>query len=286
MKTILSAIICTIIMAISALSGNAKTIHAVSFCDTDDAIIGHAVVISHDMFIHELSDLAYLLNYECNFMDYSGEDLSKENLEKMIFSINSNVEDIIVFYYFGHAARAEDQVSPFPQMCLKYEISEEDMFVPVQYVINSLRNQPAHLKLIISSCNNTVAQGISSKNTMCDTIGELSMCQTVPVCSVVESISTNQTNVDNYKKLFNDFTGIIAITSSKPGQYSWCNSRIGGFFDVELWKAIDAVGNNELPADWNSIFSAVQSKTDEVAVESVSNSTHQEPYFEINKVDR
>lgn len=152
MRTIFKAIICTIIIAISALIGNAKTIHAVSFCDTDDAKIGHAVVISHDMFIHELSDLAYLLKYECNFMDCSGEDLSKENLEKKISSINSNLEDIIVFYYSGHAARAEDQVSPFPQMCLKYAISEEDKFVPVQYVINSLKDQPAHLKLIISSC--------------------------------------------------------------------------------------------------------------------------------------
>lgn len=266
MKKSLHILSCLIAVLISTVAANAKTIHAVAFCNTNDAKIGQAAVVSHDMFNNELSNLAYLLNYEYDFVDFVGNDCSKENLEKKISSITSTPDDIIVFYYFGHGTRAEGQTSPFPQMCLKYEIYDQDKFVPVQYVINRLKKQPAHLKLIVSMCCNNVVGGVSPKNTMCDAMGPTSL---------------SRINVDNYKKLFNDFTGTLAITGSEPGQYSWCNSQYGGIFDVVFWAAMEAVGNNELPADWKSIFSAVQGKTDEIAFRSTTPPTHQKPYFEI-----
>jgi hypothetical protein len=266
MKTILKAIICTVIIAISAFSSNAKTIHAIAFCNTNDVKIGQAAVVSHDMFNNELSTLAYYLNYDYVFEDFVGSDCSKENLEKKISSITSKPEDIIVFYYFGHGTRSKDQTSPFPQMCLKYEIYNQDKFMPVQYVINRLKNQQAHLKLIVSMCCNNVVGGVSPKNNMCDAMGPTTM---------------DQTNVENLKKIFNDFSGVLAITGSKPGQYSWCNARIGGFFDVEFWNAINAVGNNELSADWKSICNTIQQKTDKVVYGCTNPPTHQVPYFEI-----
>jgi len=257
-----------IFVATCAIYSNAKTIHAIAFCNTNDAKIGQAAVVSHDMFNNELSNLAYLLNYEYDFVDFVGNECSKENLEKKISSVTSTPEDIIVFYYFGHGTRAEGQTSPFPQMCLKYEIYDQDKFMPVQYVINRLEKQPAHLKLIVSMCCNNVVGGVSPKNTMCEAMGPTSL---------------NRINIENYKKLFNDFTGTLAITGSEPGQYSWCNSQYGGIFDVVFWAAMEAVGNNQLPADWNSIFSAVQGKTDELAYRSTNPPTHQKPYFEIKK---
>lgn len=268
MKKIYHRIISMMMVILSTIMVNAKTIHAIAFCNTNDAKVGQAAVVSHDMFNNELSNLAYLLNYDYDFVDYVGNDCSKENLEKKISSITSTPEDIVIFYYFGHGTRAEGQTSPFPQMCLKYEIYDQDKFVPVQYVINRLENQPAHLKLIISMCCNNVVGGVSPKNTMCDAMGPTSL---------------NRINVKNYQKLFNDFTGTLAITGSEPGQYSWCNSKYGGIFDVVFWAAMEAVGNNELPADWNSIFTAVQGKTDEIAFRSTTPPTHQKPYFEIKK---
>lgn len=257
-----------IFVATCTIYSSAKTIHAVAFCNTNDAKIGQAAVVSHDMFNNELSNLAYLLNYEYDFVDFVGNECSKENLERKISSITSTPEDIIVFYYFGHGTRAEGQTSPFPQMCLKYEIYDQDKFMPVQYVINRLEKQPAHLKLIVSMCCNNVVGGVSPKNTMCEAMGPTSL---------------DRKNIENYKKLFNDFTGTLAITGSEPGQYSWCNSQYGGIFDVVFWAAMEAVGNNQLPADWNSIFTAVQGETDKLAFRSTNPPTHQKPYFEIKK---
>lgn len=271
MKILFRLLICIATIFINVLTGDAKSIHAVAFCNTNDQKIGQAAVVSHDMFNNELSNLAYLLDYDYDFVDFVGNDCSKENLEKKISSITSTPEDIIIFYYFGHGTRAEGQTSPFPQMCLKYEIYDQDKFMPVQYVINRLENQPAHLKLIISMCCNNVVGGVSPKNTMCDAMGPTTL---------------NRINIDNYKKLFNDFSGTLAITGSEPGQYSWCNSQYGGIFDVVFWAAMEAVGNNELPADWDSIFSAVRDKTDEIAFRSTTPPTHQKPYFEIKKGGR
>lgn len=268
MKNILTVFL-LITTALAYTTGlNAKTIRAIAFCNTIDKKVGQAAVVSHDMFNNELSNLAYLLNYEYDFVDYVGTDCSKENLEKAISSVTSSPDDIIVFYYFGHGTRSEGQTSPFPQMCLKYEIYDQDKFVPVQYVINRLEKQPAHLKLIVSMCCNNVVGGVSPKNTMCEAMGPTSL---------------NRINVENYKKLFNDFSGTLAITGSEPGQYSWCNSQYGGIFDVVFWAAMEAVGNDELPADWNTIFSAVRGETDELAFRSTDPPTHQNPYFEIKK---
>lgn len=259
-------IIMTVLLGVTV--GQAKTIHAIAFCNTNDYKIGQAAVVSHDMFNNELSNLAYLLGYEYDFTHYVGDDCSKENLEKAIAGCTSTPEDIVVFYYFGHGTRAEEQESPFPQMCLKYEIYDQDKFVPVQYVLNRLEKQPAHLKLIVSMCCNNVVGGVSPKNTMCEAMGPTTL---------------ERLNIDNYKKLFNDFSGTLAITGSEAGQYSWCNSQYGGIFDVVFWAALEAVGNNELEPDWNTIFKAVRATTDQLAYQRTDPPTHQKPYFEIKE---
>jgi hypothetical protein len=103
------------------------------------------------------------------------------------------------------------------------------------------------------------------------------------MCDAMGPTSMERINVENYKKLFNDFTGVLAITGSQPGQYSWCNSQYGGIFDVVFWAAMEAVGNNELPADWESIFSSVSDTTNKIAQKSTTPPTPQMPYFEIHK---
>lgn len=260
--------LCLAAVLLLSVATQAKTIRAIAFCNTNDAKIGEAAVVSHDMFNNELGNLAYILGYDYDFHHFVGGDCSKENLERAISGLTSTPEDIVVFYYFGHGTRAKGQESPFPQMCLKYEIYDQDKFMPVQYVINRLDKQPAHLKLIVSMCCNNVVGGVSPKNTMCDAMGPTSL---------------SGVNVENYKKLFNDFSGLLAITGSEAGQYSWCNSQYGGIFDVVFWAAMEAVGNNQIPADWDSIFRAVQGQTDEIAYRSTNPPTHQKPYYEIKK---
>lgn len=266
MKNIFHIILVMSALLSGTVEGYAKTLYAIAFCNTNDKKIGEAAVVSHDMVNNELSNLAYLLGYDYKFVDYIGEDCSKENLERQISSLTSNPDDIVVFYYFGHGTRAKDQVSPFPQMCLKYEVYDQDKFVPVQYVLNRLEKQPAHLKLIMSMCCNNVVNGISPKNTMCEAMGPTTL---------------GDVNVANYRKLFDDFKGTLAITGSEPGQFSWCNSQYGGIFDVVFWSALEAVGENEIPADWNTVFNSVRNGTDQIAYRSTTPPTHQLPYFEI-----
>ncbi len=259
-------LLAALLLTFTAVTAQAKTMHAIAFCNTLDRKIGAAAVVSHDMFNSEMSNIAYLLGYEFEFHHYVGADCSKENLEKAISQVSSTPEDIVVFYYFGHGTRAKGQDSPFPQMCLKYEIYDQDKFMPVQYVINRLEKQPAHLKLIMSMCCNNEVGGITPKNGICQAMGPTTL---------------GEVNVENYKKLFNDFSGLIALTGSEAGQYSWCNSIHGGICDQCFWGAMDAVGNNELAPNWETVLASVQQATDEIAYASTDPATHQKPYYQI-----
>lgn len=258
-------------LPLAGVCAQAKTIHAVAFCNTLDRKIGEAAVVSHDLFNSEMSNLAYLLGYDFDFKHYVGEDCSKENLEKAISQISSTPEDIVVFYYFGHGTRAEGQESPFPQMLLKYGIYDQDKFMPVQYVINRLDKQPAHLKLIMSGCCNNTVGGVTPKNNICQAMGPTNV---------------DGVNVDAFKKLFNDFSGTIAVTGSEPGQFSWCTSKYGGIFDGAFWAAMEAVGDDAIAPKWETVLTVVQQVTDKEAYANTDPPTHQKPYFQIKPSEK
>ena len=140
-------------LMLTSMAATSQIMHAVVFCDTDDAKIGKAVEVDHDNLIKELECYATFIDYDICLYEYSGEDCCKGMLLQALDELEIAPEDIVVFCYSGHGTRAmNNENDPFPQMCLGSSLDSE--FVPLQFAINKLNAKNPKLLVSFTNCCN------------------------------------------------------------------------------------------------------------------------------------
>lgn len=243
-------------MAMSVGNMTAQTVHVFNFCNTLDPDIG--CEIDYVRTTQEAGLIAAFLNYEIVYYNGEGEDCSYENLMSSLNSLNCEKDDIILFYYSGHGTRSPQDKSEFPQMCLKYNGYEQDKFVAMHTVVEKLQEKGARFTLVMADCCNVAGAGISAKSLMGRDGG-----------AITDDVKVAR----NYRKLFLENDGIVAVTSSKQGQYSQGGKTHGGFFSYAFFEiALYAACTGEIPATWESVLGTTSSSIMEI----------EEPYYEIN----
>lgn len=237
-------------------NATAQTIHVFNFCNTLDPNIGCEV--DYVRTTQEAGLIAAFLNYDINYYNGEGEDCSNENLMNALNSLNCGKDDVILFYYSGHGTRSPQDKSEFPQMCLKYSGYEQDKFVAMYTVIEKLQAKGARFTLVMADCCNVASAGISAKSLMSKEGG---------------AIVDDEMVASNYRKLFLENNGMVAVTSSKKGQYSQGGNTHGGVFSYAFFEiALYAACTGEIPATWDNVLGTVSSSIIEI----------EEPYYEIN----
>lgn len=236
-------------------SASAQTLHVINFCNTLDPNIGCEVDYARTK--QEAGLIAAYLNYGIRYYEGVGQSCSNENLMNTLNSLRCDKDDIILFYYSGHGTRSPKDKSEFPQMCLKYSGYDEDKFVAVHTVIEKLQAKGARFTLVMTDCCNNIVPGVSAKSLLSKDGG---------------AIVYNEAVARNYRKLFLENRGVVAVTSSKKGQTSGGSKKIGGifsyaFFEIGLYSACS--GN--ISATWEKVLGQTAS-----ALQG-----HQEPYYEI-----
>ena len=236
---------------------SAQTLHVINFCNTLDPEIGCEVDFERTG--REAGLIGAYLGYEVSFYCGEGNDCSNENLMNTLNSLNCGKDDVIFFYYSGHGTRSHQDKSEFPQMCLKYHGYEQDKFVPVHTVIEKLQAKGARFTLVMTDCCNKAGAGISAKSIMSKDGG---------------AVLDDEKVARNYRKLFLENKGLVAVTSSKQGQYSKGGKAHGGVFSYAFFEfaLYAACATGEIPATWQSVLGTVSSLIEEI----------EEPYFEIN----
>ncbi len=243
---------------------SAQTVHVINFCNTLDPEIGCDV--DNLRTIQEAGMIAAMLDYGISFYCFEGEECSKENLMNTINSLSCEKDDIILFYYSGHGTRSQLDKSEFPQMCLKYQGYEQDKFVAAHTVIDMLQEKGARFTLVMTDCCNNTVAGVSSKTLMSKDGG---------------AIEDDEMIKRNYRKLFLENKGWLAVTSSKKGQTSGGGKEIGGVFSYVFFEtALYSATHGEIPATWNDVLKATSDML--AAVTARPNKNPQAPYYEVH----
>ncbi len=211
-KTVLT--LCAMIICLLA---NAQTIHWLTFIDTTDPNVGKIDVYGRQMlygyFINEVNAALESKGYKSDIQDFYGPRVSPENCKDAVEMLSiSNPDDIIVFYYIGHGVRpATDsdymEEHPYPQMCLAQ--SDEDKFIPLEWVDEQLSSKGARLAVTIGMCCNSIGSNVSVKEepNFTPNYGTTYM-------------SSNK--IKRIQELFLDTRGHIIATSASPRQTSGC----------------------------------------------------------------
>lgn len=260
-----------IVLVLSQLTAQAQKIHVVVFCDTNDESIGKNKESERKLTMNEMQTIARYLEsygYDSEFTECYGVDCNKRNLMQVVNGLMIEPNDVVFFYYGGHGSHAENnERDPFPQMCLGED--SQSNWVPVSLVRNIIAKKNPRLAVILTGCCNKESKGVSIKSIVAES-GDYTY--------------ESEANREAYKKLFLESTGLVTMTSSKLGQYSY-SGEAGGIFCLCFWAAMDLVGTNEMKADWNTICGAVKQVVSQTPISTMEGVVYQEPYYEIHPAE-
>ena len=244
----------------------AQTLHVVIFCDTNDRSIGENKESERKITINEMQTIAEILEeygYDSELTDCHGNYCNKNNLMKVIKGLDVSSQDVVFFYYGGHGSRAlNNNDDPFPQMCLGEDYQEN--WVPATLVKNIIMQKNPRLAIVVTGCCNKEDPGVSIKSV------------------VSEAAYTKESNINKeaYKKLFLDSTGLVMMTSSKAGQYSY-SGKEGGVFCLYFWSAMEMVGEGKMKPDWDYLCGSVKQSVSQVPIKTRDGIVYQEPFYRI-----
>lgn len=266
-RTLKNYLLIVIFSASSYAVCHSQTLHAVVFCNTIDESIGKSMEVELQNVTREIKKINELLGYDEDFYQLDGKICTRANLKKAIDMMDVEENDIIITFYGGHGSHAPNNGDdPWPQYLMNSGFENQGNWVPMASVIKWVQAKKPRLGIILSNCCNVVQQSTTVK----------------PLWAMGGDYTRlSGINADNYKKLFST-KGIIAATSSKIPEPSWCNARDGGLFTNDLVDVLNMVGTGDIQPDWNSVLKKTYDKCASRDIVDRDNVHHrQHPYYEV-----
>lgn len=265
---------------------SAQTFHSILFTDSQDKSIGVAARASHDYYSGLLCTIETSLGSSYNSatpIDKNGYDCSKTDLLQVLDNLTCEENDIVVFIYIGHGARAQNDPSNFPQMCFavpqgSYSRDGDDFF-PLESVRNIIMKKNPRFCLVIGDCCNSCDPNLSVK----DPITEAQ--------AMVPDIILRQ-GENAIKKLFLSQRGSVILTASVKGEYGWSITKHG--YGFRLGTLLERILNNVFQdiknakitySSWDNLLDVVKAKTYNLSksimlLDSYGRRWTQTPYYE------
>ncbi|MBQ8051766.1 MAG: caspase family protein [Bacteroidaceae bacterium] len=267
-----------LLLACVAMFAQARnTIHWITFVDTTDPNVGQIDVntekLLYSKWIQVINSALAEKGYKADIHRYNGSQTSPENCKSIVTSLSADKDDIIVFYYVGHGARAMQDKSRYPQMLLAQ--TYENKCVPLEWVHRELKKKGARLTITFGMCCNSYAEVLSAKD-------NIAFFANKGVAYV------NTDDKTNIQKLFLNNTGDIIMSSSQAGQSSWGKYIEGigdtDYFSYNLMRVFNNYVSKSYVPDWESILTDVQTLVNNqtLADSRRSNVEQQTPIFDIN----
>lgn len=250
------------------MTANAQTFHFISMFDTNDQKIGEGMEAERMLITNEIQTIAGYLEefgYDSEFSEHYGSSCGKASLIQAINNLNVTNNDVVLFYYGGHGARAyNNSEDRFPQMCLGEKSSMN--YVPSSLIKNMIAEKKPRLAIILTGCCNKEDARVTIKSIVAQSQGYTSQAKI---------------NKNAFKQLFLNSKGTVQLTSSKAGEYSWCNEH-GSFFCLALLAALDGVGKGEVSPNWTSVCNTVKGLVSSLNIPTRDGYVKQNPDYEVS----
>lgn len=252
-----------LLAVIFTLSLQAQTFHALIFCHTTDRSIGQSMSVELANVCRNIGILERLLENDYLFQvtPIDGPNCSEANIRQFIESMQVGPDDVVFVFYGGHGSHAMNNAEdPWPQFCMN--TNNQDKWLPMAKLEKWIAAKNPRLRIITANCCNKEQDGVSIK----------------PMW-VNDERATNLAGLkpEYFRKLFSQ-KGSVMSTSSRLGQYSWCN-RYGGLFTNQFWAAMEQLGQGKIQPDWNSLLKVASVEID---VPTERGIVKQNPYYQIN----
>jgi hypothetical protein len=202
----------------------AATLHAIVVGDTNDSSIGTSVQVDMKKLQSLMGNISRHTGLTLNPRYISGNQLSLANVNQAINGISAGSDDVIFFYWTGHGHNAGDSVLP------TMNIKDWQETLGLSVVKATLEQKKPRLLIIIGdTCNK-------------------------PTRTSREVETARTENPENYKELFLKYRGIIAVSSSKKGQFSYGNPQTGGLFTSVFLSSLSTELSSGSRPSWDALM--------------------------------
>ena len=261
----MARILFVLLLLIFSLATEAQTIHWIVFGDTRDELIaeevGNSISVYNSQFVDRINDAIVPKGYLPRQQTYTGMNFTTAKCNQVIKRLSCGKDDIIVFYYLGHAGRAEvgkDEAAmynakyPWPDLQFEDGSTRDLNRISLNDIHNSLKRKGARLTITMGMCcNNPKSQykrhGKSSQ-------------------SVRYKIVSKKFAKKVAQSLFLKHKGSLMVASAKPGEESQGANSYNGLdvdcFTSAICETMDKFANNDTGDNvtWAGFMNEVSSK--------------------------
>lgn len=205
---------------------------ALIVCDTAAENIGESVEDDLLNLHTEVGTIARATNLYLKEKIISGSRVKADNIYKALNDLKVGSNDTVIFYYSGHGYRTESKENKWPNLYISADGVGID-FDKVAKIIND--KKPRFAFVLCDVCNSFLPE--EDAPPMKEFLGT--------------SLTTAERN--GYKKLFVTQTGLLQVSSSSVGEYSWCADN-GGLYSTTFLKQLKKevlLGN---AASWTDVL--------------------------------
>jgi hypothetical protein len=243
------------LMAIGfAAAAQAANLQLIVFADTIDPTIG----TDKDLIAAQNWGQAIAANtgLTLRFQSLSGHSLTPAMARTTLRNLDPGSDDVVYFVYSGHGANAGDSV--WPTFTLLTYTGDPD--VDFDEVVSILQPKAQRLLIVLADCCN---------------VPYYSGREVAVFAPAVKGPYT----VENFRRLFLEFAGMIRASASSVGQYSLGDSAEGGLFLNTYMDTFQDLASDTPSLTWQQVLTQTAANTKAAAALYME---AQEPHFVID----
>lgn len=214
---------------------DAADLHAIFVADFFSMDIQKASYIDLQKMHQEAQVIAKYGHFKLKATLLAGDKTLGKKLLKAVKNLRAENEDVILFYFSGHGYRTStNSNSPWPYL----DFPAEHSGICFKGIIDALRAKQARLAIVMADCCNwAIPDGFAP-----------------PLLKgkKVQIISSRQLK-ENYRKLFCQTAGVIAVVSAQPGEASYCGQN-GSFYTLAFLNSLCEVIETDKHVKWQKVF--------------------------------